>query len=149
MNVPLSRLLLLLLVVLLASWLLAAAHYYLATRLIFDPGVPDPWRTPLLALVFGLGATLILQPVGERWLAPPLSRAIGWTASLWMGLAFLLLVQLLATDALFWLAGCVAGAAASGPRGAPGVGLPGRGRGSGGGSAARGHRAGPGFPDRG
>ena len=105
MKVSPLRLLLILLVVLLASALLAAAHYYLAKSLILDPGLPDPWRTPLLALVFALGATLILQPIGERWGGLPLARAIAWTASLWMGLAFLLLVQLLATEPLLWLAG--------------------------------------------
>ena len=105
MKVSPLRLLLILLVVLLASALLAAAHYYLAKSLILDPGVPDPWRTLLLALIFVLGASLILQPIGERRLAPPLSRAIAWTASLWMGLVFLLLIQLLVTEPLLWLAG--------------------------------------------
>jgi predicted MPP superfamily phosphohydrolase len=110
-----GRVLLIFLVVLLASALLAAAHYYLAESLILDPGVPDPWRTLLLMLVFGLGATLILQPIGERRLTPPLSRAIAWAASLWMGLAFLLLIQLMATEPLLWLAGCVSEAAAPEP----------------------------------
>jgi predicted MPP superfamily phosphohydrolase len=100
------RLLLLLPVVLLASAFLASTHYYVAKRLILDPGVPDPWRTPLLVLVFALGLSLILQPIGERWLGPPLSRAIAWTASLWMGLVFLLLIQLLVSEPLLWLAGC-------------------------------------------
>jgi predicted MPP superfamily phosphohydrolase len=104
-----GRLLLIFLVVLLASALLAAAHYYVAESLILDPGVPDPWRALLLMLVFGLGASLILQPVGERLMEPPLSRAIAWVASLWMGLVFLLLVQLLVTEPLLWLAGSVAG----------------------------------------
>jgi len=99
------RLLLILLVVLLASAFLGATHYYVARSLILDPGVPEPWRTPLLVLVFALGASLILQPIGERWLESPLSRAIAWTASLWIGLIFLLVVQLLATEPLVWLAG--------------------------------------------
>jgi predicted MPP superfamily phosphohydrolase len=117
-RVPLSRLLLIFLVVLLASAFLASTHYYVARRLILDSGMPDPWRTALLVLVFGLGATLILQPIGERQLQPPLSRAIAWTASLWMGLAFLLLAQLFLTEPLLWLAGCVAGPATPGPGGA-------------------------------
>jgi predicted MPP superfamily phosphohydrolase len=80
-------------------------HVYVARRLVLDPGLPEPWRTVCLALIVGLGACLILQPIGERRLSPARARWIAWPASLWMGFAFLLLLQLLASDALLWLAG--------------------------------------------
>ena len=99
----------------LASAFLAGVHLYLARRLVIDPGVPEPWRTALLAAIAGLGATLVLQPIGERTLRRPWSRFLAWPASLWMGFLFLLLVQLLATDALFGLAGAAASAASGGP----------------------------------
>src|SRR3990172_1055807 len=95
----------------LASAFLVGVHLYLARRLVIDPGVPEPWRTACLAAIACLGATLVLQPVGERKLRRPWARLIAWPASIWMGLLFLLLVQLLATDGLLWLAGAVASAA--------------------------------------
>ena len=58
---------------------------------------------------------LVLQPIGERTLRPPASRWIAWPASLWMGFAFLVLVQLLVSDGVLWLAGSVARAATAEP----------------------------------
>ncbi len=105
------RVLLVPLVLLLASGFLVGAHLYLARRLVIEPGVPEPWRGLLLGLIAALGATLVLQPFGERLLRPPLSRVIAWPASLWMGFAFLLLWLLAASDLLLWLAGGAAWAA--------------------------------------
>src|SRR5262245_9438527 len=102
----------------LAMAFVAGVHLYLARRLVIDPGVPEPWRTAFLAAIACLGATLVLQPIGERTLRRPWSWLIAWPASLWMGLVFLLLVQLLATDALLGLAGAAA-SAASGAAGEP------------------------------
>jgi hypothetical protein len=98
----------------LASAFLVGMHVYLARRLVLDPGLPEPWRTIALAAIALLGATLVLQPIGERKLRRPLARLLAWPASLWMGFAFLLLVQLLASDALFALAGAAASAAPGG-----------------------------------
>jgi predicted MPP superfamily phosphohydrolase len=99
---------------LLALAFLGSVHAYLIRRLVLDPGLPEPWRTGLAALALGLGVTLVAQPIAERWIRPPASRAIAWPASLWMGFAFLMLLQLLATDLLLWAAGPVARAAAPG-----------------------------------
>jgi predicted MPP superfamily phosphohydrolase len=109
------RALLLSLVVLLGSAFLAATHYYIVRRLVLDAGLAEPWRGLCLALVLGLGATLVLQPLGERTLRPPLARLLAWPASLWMGFAFWILLQLLASDALLALAGAVARAAGDAP----------------------------------
>src|SRR5262245_27673484 len=87
---------------------LAATHAYLARRLVLDPGVPEPWRTAALAAIALLGASVVLHPVAERRFPRALARLVAWPASIWMGLAFLLLVQLLATDALLGLAGAAA-----------------------------------------
>jgi predicted MPP superfamily phosphohydrolase len=97
----------------LGSAFLVGSHVYLARRLVIDPGVPEPWRTAGLAAIGLLGATLVLQPIGERRLRRPWARLVAWPASVWMGLAFLLLIQLLATDALLSLAGAAAQAATS------------------------------------
>jgi hypothetical protein len=90
---------------------LAGGHYYIARRLVLDPGLPEPWRGLALAAL-GMGAALlVLQPISERLLAPPASRVVAWPASLWMGLAFLLLVLLGASDLLIGLGGAAAHAA--------------------------------------
>ncbi len=108
---PLRRWLFVAIFLALASAFLAGAHLYLARRLVLDPLLTEPWRSLGLAAIAGLGATLVLQPIGERTLHRRYARLVAWPASLWMGLAFLLLVQLLATDALLWLAGSAAHAA--------------------------------------
>jgi len=98
---------------LLASAFLVGVHLYLAQRLVIEPGLPEPWRSAGLAAIALLGAAIVLQPVGERRLRRPWAKLIAWPASIWMGLLFLLLVQLLATDGLLWLAGAAASAAPS------------------------------------
>jgi hypothetical protein len=113
---------LLILLLLLASGFLAACHFYLAQRLVLDPDLAQPWRGLALGAIAALGASLVLQPIGERRLRPARARWIAWPASIWMGFAFLLLLGLLASDALLWLTGGVAEAA---------EGLPGSGAGAG------------------
>lgn len=106
-----------------ASAFLAACHYYIARRLVLDPGLAQPWRGMAFAALAGLAASLVLQPIGERWLRPARARLLAWPASLWMGFAFLLLLLLLASDAALWLAGGVASAAQDLPGAGPGAGL--------------------------
>jgi predicted MPP superfamily phosphohydrolase len=89
-------------------------HLYVANRLVLDAAWHEPWRTAGLALVWAGFASLLLQPVGERLLPQPWSRAIAWPASLWMGFAFLLLVTTAASDAALWAAGSPALADAGG-----------------------------------
>lgn len=107
----------------LISGFLVGAHVYLVKRLILEPGVPEPWRSLALALVVLLGITLVLQPIGERTLAPRRARWIAWPASLWMGFAFLALLSLGLSDAVLLLAGSTA-AAATAAAGADGVAAP-------------------------
>ncbi len=87
---------------------LVGVHAYLALRLVLEPGVPEPWRGALLAAIAAGALSLVLQPIAERRLRPPAARWIAWPASIWLGFVFLLLVQLLVTDAALWLAGSVA-----------------------------------------
>lgn len=101
------------LIALLASAFLAGVHVYFAKRLVLDPALPEPWRSACLGAIAALALSLALQPFGERKLERRHARWIAWPASLWMGFAFLLLVQLLATDALLCVAGRAAQAAPS------------------------------------
>jgi predicted MPP superfamily phosphohydrolase len=102
---------LILLVAILGSSFLFATHYYIARRLALDTELPEPWRGLVVAAIALCGACLVLQPVAERALRPPLSRVVSWPASLWMGIGFFLLNLLLVSDALLWLAGTPARAA--------------------------------------
>ncbi len=97
-----------------AASAVVGGHYYIATRMVLDPQIGAPWRAPLLSLVAALGATLILAPIAERTLRPPLARIVVWPASLWMGFMFLTIVLLGASDALLWLTGNAARAAGDG-----------------------------------
>lgn len=99
---------------LVALGLLVAGHVYVALRLVVEPGVQEPCRGLALAAIALLGTTLVLEPVAERRWSPARARIVAWPASLWMGVLFLLLVLLLASDALLWLAGSPAAAATRG-----------------------------------
>lgn len=109
----LQRVLIGLLVAGVATSLLAGMHYYIVKRLVLDPGLGDPWRGMLLASIVGLGLTLVIQPIAERLIRPPLARLIAWPAALWMGFAFLTLNLLVFTDLLLWATGGTALAAAA------------------------------------
>ncbi len=78
----------------LAITILVSGHYYLARRLVLDPHWSAPLRTPLLIGITLLGAILVLEPVCERRVRPPLLRLVAWPASLWMGFLFFSLTLL-------------------------------------------------------
>ncbi|MGH0033616.1 MAG: metallophosphoesterase [Myxococcota bacterium] len=95
-------------------FLVVAAHGYVIDRMIAEPGVPEPWATVLRWSVVALGLSLAAQPLGERLLPHRFARLIAWPASLWMGVAFLLLVALGLSEAVLWLGVDPARAAAGG-----------------------------------
>jgi predicted MPP superfamily phosphohydrolase len=100
--------------------LLGAAHYYLALRLVLDPGLAPPGRDWALAALELLGLLVVLHPLVDRAVGPPLARVIAWPAALWMGVAFFLLVFLAASDGVLAVAGRAALAAPEVP--VPGAG---------------------------
>ncbi len=85
--------------------ILASAHYYLATRLLFDPALPEPWASAGVALLLLLGATLFVAPIAERSLPRRVSRWFAWPAGVWLGAGFLFCSALLASDLLLWILG--------------------------------------------
>ncbi len=97
------------------SAILLGSHLYLAQRLVFDPGLADPWRSLALGLLAVLAVSLLLDPVAQRYLGPPGSRLMAWPSAIWMGLWFFLVLALAATDGVRWLVGSSALAASSAP----------------------------------
>lgn len=82
-----------------------AGHWYIWLRLVADTGLAQPWRTVALAFLALLGASWFVQPLAAEVLPAARQRVIAWPAAAWMGCAWLLVVGLLITDALWWLAG--------------------------------------------
>src|SRR5688572_17107749 len=89
-------------------------HYYLWARLVRDTGVP--WRRAGTWVVIGLGAMMPMAFLLARALPPAIARWVVLPAYTWMGLMFMLVMLLGATELvrLFWT-----GALAERLRGAP------------------------------
>jgi len=101
-----------------ALGVLGSGHYYLASRLLVDPDLPQPWLAIGLA-VLALGAALIFAaPVAERTLPRSVSRWLAWPAGIWLGLGFLLTAALLISDLALWVLGTPVLAADGDPFGA-------------------------------
>lgn len=81
---------------------IAGGHLYLIRRLVTEPALPPAIAGLLTAFIGVAGATLVLAPVGERLLPRGAAQVIAWPASVWMGLAFYLLILLLLSD-ITWL----------------------------------------------
>jgi hypothetical protein len=82
-------------------------HAYLAHALAIQPEWPAPVRRALLA-VFGAGLAVLLVQIFVRRRLGIVSKALSWTAYVWLGFAFLLLTATAATDAILWLLGAAA-----------------------------------------
>ena len=79
-------------------------HAYLAQALAIAPEWPPAVRNALLA-VFGTGLAATLARIFLRSRPHLHSRALSWSAYVWLGFAFLLLTTTLATSAVFALLG--------------------------------------------
>ncbi|HSD28997.1 MAG TPA: metallophosphoesterase [Vicinamibacteria bacterium] len=93
-------------------------HLYLIERLVYDAGLEGAARTAAAAVLATLGGVLVAFPAAQRLLGAARVRWLAWPASIWMGLAFLLVVLLGASDLALWLAGgaaVAAGVAEPGP----------------------------------
>jgi len=92
------------------------SHYYLWARLARDPGWPSQVASAAAWLLAGLACSIPLAMVVSRVMSFPPARFISAVAFTWMGVAFLLVVALLAGDLVGWIlravglvAGCDAG----------------------------------------
>jgi hypothetical protein len=82
---------------------LVGGHWYLVRRLVLDPGLPETVGTVLAFGIALLGSSLVLQPIAERTFPATARRVVAWPASIWMGLAFLLLMALLLSEIVMLL----------------------------------------------
>lgn len=87
---------------------LVGGHWYIAQRLVVDPKLPAGLATALHVMIAALGFSLILHPIAERRFSSGPRRWVAWPASIWMGVAFLLLMALLVSDLLMLLLAAVA-----------------------------------------
>ncbi|MEN8184454.1 MAG: metallophosphoesterase [Myxococcota bacterium] len=94
--------------VLVVLTVLVGLHVYLAEGLVYGAGLSGASRSLALAVLWTLAGSRVLAPIAERRLGPPRARWLAWPAAVWMGLAFLLVTLLAASDLALWL---VAGAA--------------------------------------
>jgi predicted MPP superfamily phosphohydrolase len=92
------RILLIALVVCTFLGILISGHIYLARRLIFDAGITQPLAGVLVALVVCLALTLPLEPILQRRAPQRYARPAAWLAWTWLGLWFLAVVCLLASE---------------------------------------------------
>jgi len=92
-----------------AATVFVGGHLYLAQRLVFDPALPAPLEHALLVGIWILAAAIPAEPIAERLLPRSLSRWVAWPAALWMGVAFLLLVALAASEVVSLLLGAAGG----------------------------------------
>lgn len=103
----LRRILIALVVALLTTWFVGT-HWYMAKRLMFDTDLPDWLATSGAAAIGLLGASIFAHAIAERFFHPRVATVLAWPASLWMGFAFWLLLLLLVSDSMLWLASAAA-----------------------------------------
>jgi hypothetical protein len=100
-----------------AASVFVGGHLYLAQRLVYDPAWPAGVERALLLGIWLLALSIPAEPLAERLLPRRASRLVAWPAALWMGVAFLLLVTLWASELVVWLLGAAGGSDADLARG--------------------------------
>jgi uncharacterized protein len=97
----------------------ASTHFYLVLRLVLLPQMPSLAAEIVEGTIALLGLVLFCRPVADRFLSERTVRALSWPAFVWMGVSFLLLTSLLASDALLSLAARAAWAIGEPPSTSP------------------------------
>lgn len=84
---------------------LASLHAYVANRLLLEPALPGAAVAAGGLLLAALFACVVAAPIAQRRGSPRLARVLAWPAFLWLGVGFLLLVTLAASDLFWWALG--------------------------------------------
>jgi predicted MPP superfamily phosphohydrolase len=89
---------------------IAVTHFYFVLKLVLLAEVASPLREIAIAAIAVLGLCLFLRPLADRFASEKLAALLAWPAFLWMGVSFLLLISLLASDLVVSIAGEAAAA---------------------------------------
>lgn len=81
-----------------ASALAWGIHWFLWARLVRDPAWPAPWPRVATTALVGLAVTMLAALPLQRVLPRPLMSGLALVAFAWMGLMFVLVVGLTATE---------------------------------------------------
>ncbi len=84
----------------LVAGLIVSLHYYLARRFALDLALTPALEVMIVSVITALGGSIVLLPIGERLMPPPVSRLFTIIPSVWMGMAFLLLSLTAISDLL-------------------------------------------------
>ena len=103
-----GRVALVLAVLALGLSVVGGAHLYVAQRLVLAPGIGEPFRTGLLALVGALFASIVAEPFAERLLPLRWRRRVCGPVYAWLGILWITVNVLLVTDLAHWLMGAAA-----------------------------------------
>jgi uncharacterized protein len=76
------------------------AHFTFVLRFVLLPQMPSPWAELVIAIFAAGGLLLFLRPLADRFLPERVVARMSWPAFIWMGIAFELLICLLAGDLL-------------------------------------------------
>ena len=80
--------------------LLFGVHYYFWARLVRDPALPAAWSAGARWALVSLGALVLVGALSSRFVPRAVASPIMWVVYTWLGIMFLLLVLLGATDAV-------------------------------------------------
>lgn len=78
--------------------LIGSIHFYFWLRLVRNTAMPMPYRAWVGAALVALALSMPVAFFVGRSVSPPVRAVLAWPAFVWMGLMFLLLVALAATD---------------------------------------------------
>jgi predicted MPP superfamily phosphohydrolase len=98
-------------VVVLSVWI--GGHLYMVRRLVSEPGLDGAAGTAAIVVVALLAASVLLQPLAERYLPQRYAKLVIWPASVWIGFAFYLALCLGVSEILYAFAS--AALASTGP----------------------------------
>src|SRR5258705_13764663 len=77
--------------------------FLFALRLVLLPEVPTPYAEIAIGVLAIGGLALFLRPLADRFLPERVVHWLSWPTFVWMGVAFELLICLLAVDLVSWL----------------------------------------------
>lgn len=77
-------------------------HYYLWTRLVRDPGLPEPWRQLATGALILLGLSIPATMLAWRFVPRSVAIPISWLGYVWMGAMFVTLVLLWSGEFARW-----------------------------------------------